>query len=544
MTIGMTRALLAGIAGAFVFAAAAQAQTMPVRLLSPEDRLTYTTAFDALSRGDLELARRTAQVVQDRVLLGRLEFERLFHPDHSATYDELSAWLETYADLPEAPRAYSLALRRKPDGAPDPTPPSRGRTWTAMMSGGGRNMEHDPARAARVALNNERFDEAVEVGAQIGDWWTVALANYRLGRFTPSYEAFRRVAEDPTEDPWIRAGAAVWAAKAAEGAARLEEINPMLRLAAQWPATFYGQIALHRLGETPMIENLGPRPYQPQGELRRAAYRPTEAQAEDIETLSRFVRDEPVARRAVALMEVGRRSEAQTEVRRGLRTAIDDGARALWTRLAEVMGARPRDADARTIDATLYPMPMLEPEGGFVVERALVYALARKETGFDPSARSSVGAYGIMQVMPYTASELTGDAGFRAQPDRLLVPATNLRIGQMYLQRMLGHEALQGDLLRVVASYNAGPGPMIDALRKLGPDPDPLLLIETIDVPQARDYVEKVVSAYWIYQRMMGGPLNTLDAAAKGAPRVPLQLDFVPPPPVQMADAPTATGAP
>jgi hypothetical protein len=50
-------------------------------------------------------------------------------------------------------------------------------------------------------------------------------------------------------------------------------------------------------------------------------------------------------------------------------------------------------------------------------------------------------------------------------------------------------------------------------------------------VPQAREYVEKVVAAYWIYQRMNGRPLNTLDAVASGASVIPLSLDYVPPPP-------------
>jgi hypothetical protein len=43
--------------------------------------------------------------------------------------------------------------------------------------------------------------------------------------------------------------------------------------------------------------------------------------------------------------------------------------------------------------------------------------------------------------------------------------------------------------------------------------------------------VEKVVAAYWIYQRMNGRPLNTLDAVASGAAVIPLSLDYVPPPP-------------
>lgn len=79
---------------------------------------------------------------------------------------------------------------------------------------------------------------------------------------------------------------------------------------------------------------------------------------------------------------------------------------------------------------------------------------------------------------------------------------------------------------------------MLAAIRKLGADADPLLLIESIDVPQAREYVEKVVAGYWIYQRLMGGPLNTLDAVVSGARGVPLTLDYrpAPPQPVQTAE--------
>ena len=88
--------------------------------LSSEDRLSYTTAFDALRRGDLDMARDAARQAKDRVLLGQVEFERLFHPSHVATDDELAAWLETYSDLPMAQRVYTLAMRRLPDGAPEP----------------------------------------------------------------------------------------------------------------------------------------------------------------------------------------------------------------------------------------------------------------------------------------------------------------------------------------------------------------------------------------------------------------------------------------
>lgn len=515
--------------------------------LSSADRISYTTAFDALRRGDIETARMAARQAQDRVLLGQVEFESLFHPDHVATYEELTAWLETYSDLPCADRVYTLALRRRPDGAPEPVRPGGvlGRTWNSLVSAvSGDGGVTDPAKAARVAYNNNDLTGASALGRQIGDWWTVGLAEWRLGQFHESFAAFERVANDPTEDAWVRAGAAFWTARAAAQSGRQDRVTDYLRLSAQWPATFYGQIALRQLGEEPTIENMGPRPYEAEPRLRRAAYVPQSAAVEPT-ALEAFVQADARAKRTVAFYEVGRNADAETELRSGLRTAVGDAAK-MWTALARAI-LPVNSGDATRIDATRYPMPDLAPEGGFVIERALVYALARKETDFNPNARSSVGAYGLMQVMPTTAAEMTGDRTFVSDPTKLLVPAVNMRLGQAYINKMLALPAFQGDLLRAVASYNAGPGPMLAAVRKLGADADPLLLIETIDVPQARDYVEKVMASYWIYQRLFGGPLKTLDAVASGAGAVPMALDYVAPPlqaaPVLIAETTPIAGA-
>lgn len=501
--------------------------------LSAADRLSYTTAFDALRRGDLETARAAARQANDRVLLGQVEFERLFHADYSATYEELAAWLEEYSDLPCADRAYNLAMRRRPDGAPEPRKPSRfsNRSWAAA-SAAGQNTEGDPLKAARVALNRDDLAGAVVIGQEIGDWWTVGLAQYRLGEFGAATAAFERVLNDPTEDGWIRAGAGFWAARSAGRSSQQDRVQPLLRRAAAWPATFYGQIALRQLGEDMTIENMGPRPYQA-ATLRPAVYVPDEPIGVDQDELEEFVRNEPRARRTVAFFEIGRRTDARDELRTGMRAAATDRGRQLWAALGRALGPRVTgsDGDTRRVDASRYPQPVIEPAGGFTTERSLVYAIARKETDFNARARSGAGAYGLMQVMPGTAAELSGDRGFVTDPERLFDPNVNARLGQAYINRVLAMPAIDGDLLRVAASYNAGPGPMVAAVRKLGPDADPLLLIETIDVPQARDYVEKVVAAYWIYQRMNGLPLNTLDAVAGGATRIPLNLDYVPPPP-------------
>ncbi|OYX35154.1 MAG: transglycosylase [Brevundimonas subvibrioides] len=504
--------------------------------LSDADRLSYTTAFDALRRGDLETARASARQAGDRVLLGQVEFERLFHADHTATFDELAAWLEDYADLPTAQRAYALAMRRRPDGVPEPRRPTGtffSRTWDAVAAGGG-NAEADPARAARVALNRDDLATAIALGEQIGDWWTVGLAAWRTADHSRSFQAFERVAVDPTEDGWTRAGAAYWAARAAGRTGRQDRIQEFLRMSARWPATFYGQIALRQLGQEPVIVNVGPTPYEAVVQTAALNDEPIGVNQREMDD---FLRNDGRARRAVALFEVGRRADARDELRNGLRTAGDQ-TRRLWTGLARVLGPRlggSNGADATRIDAADYPQPEIVPEGGWTLERSLVYAIARKESAFNAEARSPVGAYGLMQVMPTTAAEMTGDRGFVSTPQRLFQPATNVRLGQDYVNRMLARPEFQGDLLRAVASYNAGPGPMLGALRRLGPTPDPLLLIETIDVPQAREYVEKVVAAYWIYQRMAGRPLHTLDAVVAGQPLVPIALDYVAPPPGEAA---------
>lgn len=513
--------------------------------LSSEDRLSYTTAFDALRRGDLELARASARQAKDRVLLGQVEFERLFHPSHVANYDELAAWLESYSDLPMADRVYTLAMRRLPDGAPEPKRPGGliSRTWASLTSSGsgsgsGDGGVNDPAKAARVALNNDDLTGAYTMGQQMGDWWTAGLAAWRMEQHSDAFNAFDHVAQDPTEDPWVRAGGAYWAARAAGQSGRQERVADYLRQAARWPATFYGQIALRQLGEEPAIENLGPRPYETAAQRAAVSREPIGV---DAGALNAFIQSDEDARRTVALYEVGRRSDAELAARNGLRSASGDNAsRQMWAGLYRLVApGRAAQAEAGRIDAVRYPMPDLQPMGGFTIEKALVYAIARKETDFNASARSSAGAYGLMQVMPATAAYMTGDQGYVRTPQRLLDPAVNMKLGQDYVNRLFQIESFQGDLLKAVASYNAGPGPMLAAIRKLGADADPLLLIETIDVPQAREYVEKVVAAYWIYQRMMGGPLKTLDALASGARAVPIHLDYVPPAqsPLQVAEA-------
>jgi soluble lytic murein transglycosylase-like protein len=175
-----------------------------------------------------------------------------------------------------------------------------------------------------------------------------------------------------------------------------------------------------------------------------------------------------------------------------------------------------------------YQTPTLEPKDGFTMDRALVYAIVRQESAFNPMAVSPVGAMGLMQLMPTSAALATGDKTYVRRPRTLFNPAVNLRVGQDYLAYLMDR-GVGADLLKMVAAYNAGPGAVLNTVNKVG-DEDPLLMIECLPALETRNYVEKVMTSYWTYKRIFGEETKTLDAIAGGARRVDARLDLPNPP--------------
>jgi len=90
------------------------------------------------------------------------------------------------------------------------------------------------------------------------------------------------------------------------------------------------------------------------------------------------------------------------------------------------------------------------------VEPALVLAVMHTESGYYNFARSSVGALGLMQIMPATGEMLAREAGIPwTGPDMLFEPTLNLRLGTRYLAHL---HARYGNWTRALAAYNWGPG--------------------------------------------------------------------------------------
>src|SRR5690606_29283620 len=131
-------------------------------------------------------------------------------------------------------------------------------------------------------------------------------------------------------------------------------------------------------------------------------------------------------------------------------------------------------------DAMLFPLPPWEPESGFQIDRALLYALMRQESQFDAKAHSGHGAMGPMQLMPATARYVAQEGELPpGKESRLFNPGFNLELAQRYVQHLMQDTDAGEDLFRLAAAYNGGPGNLRKWQRHLEeagyPAHDPLL---------------------------------------------------------------------
>ena len=496
------RSGLASLFAATVLCGAAAAESP--RALSDTDARAYAAAFDAVEQGDFVGAELAVSDTQDKSLAGYLYFGALMHPTaHKASFEELVGWLGRFRDLPLAERVFSLASKRKPPEALAPPMPE------ITVADGARSEVTLPAREAFYSGDSRR---AFELAVNVGERWIAGLAAWRLADYAQARDYFAQVARDEAEDPWLRAAGAFWAARSSAVLNDKASAAGFLRLAAQSPQTFYGMVAERQI-------RLSGLPEAP-GRVILAGYH---GPAQD---LPRFIRENGRAHRAAALAQIGRVEEARQELRAGLALARTAGERNSWSALLATLGppTGPGLQKPQYLALGDYQVPLLEPKDGFTIDRALVYAIVRQESAFNPAVISHAGAVGLMQVLPTSAALAMGDAKAKISRRTLADPAFNLRAGQDYLA-WLRDRGVGGDLLRVVAAYNAGPGAVLKTTAMVG-EQDPFLMIEALPALETRNYVEKVVAAYWTYKRMFGEEPRTLDVLASGARRADLSLDL------------------
>lgn len=557
--------------------APAERPAAPDAVLSEADVGLYRDIFRLQQDGDMAGADRLIARLSDRVLLGHVLAQRYMHPTawHS-TPAELRDWLAAYADHPEADRIHALAQQR---GARNPQAPqgqgeltgaggvehqswlprsgydhlsaadrkvairqwanfrkwlSRGATLNAREI-----VESDEAKRLLTKLDHDRMraalgyayfidgmdDKALEWATRAvqgsGDkaptgYWAAGLAEWRAGHIDKAAQWFTKLARSETASPWLRAGGGYWAARAHLRLRRPAEAYPMLQIAAEEGRTFYGLLGRRALGL--------PLPFQwRDGGL-------SEAEAQALDAL-------PGGRRVMALAQVGERERCEAELRR-LYPGSDRRLAAAITALAEVAempglalrlgGLMDTGDDPDSMNGALetaqfggragahYPIPPWTPVNGWAIDRALVYAFIRQESGFNPEARSWAGARGLMQLMPGTAALMRDATGISVADGHIDEPSINLALGQAYIDRLLSEPAISGNLFFLAAAYNAGPGNLQKWVGRANFQNDPLLFIESMPSRETRVFIERVLANLWIYRHRMGQSLASLDSVVAG----------------------------
>ncbi len=528
------------------------------KILSPGSVELYARIFEAQEDGKWAEADRLIGRLEDKLLLGHVLAQRYLHSGRRASYPELKGWLDRYADHPGAERIYKLARARHPRGAapppvpagerPPPSPEGAIAAERKELSPGARKgadalraqvrghvKKGTPQAAAKLLEGAEAkrigplaFDDARVRVAQgfynLGRdeealtyalpamrslrhipeaGWLAGLASWRRGRLDDARRHFEATAE-AADNAWLASAAAFWAARAHLVGRNPERVVPWLERAAGYPRTFYGLLAGHLLGRPMDFRWAEP-------DLERGL----------IERLARI----PAGRRAVALVQIGEDRRADLELRRLSAVADDKLARGILALAARAdMPALALRLDRQLFPngdgwmSAAYPLPSWEPENGFRVDPALVYALIHQESGFNPNAKSGAGASGLMQLMPRTASLVARDKAYHrgTKTKKLFSPEVNLTLGQKYLESLIRDPGISGDLFFIAAAWNGGPGNLSKWWRKSDHRGDPLLFIESIPARETRIFIERVMANLWIYRHRLGQESPSLAQLAGG----------------------------
>ena len=358
-------------------------------------------------------------------------------------------------------------------------------------------IENDDGNARRMV------EQAV---AGTGPWvaqahWAAGLISWRQGDYPSAAARFDRIAS-LTNDAELEAAGLYWAARAMMAIGRPKEVSARLKIASRMNETFYGLLASEALGVKNTTQSDVAR-------LDRAAWN--------------HVQDHDNVRIAIALTEIDEDRLADETLRHQAKcgdqqdyTAILAIARQLSLPSTQMYLAHYGPSGQRADKFARYPAPNWQPEGGWRVDKSLVYAHALQESQFRTAVVSPAGAYGLMQVRPGTARDIANSRGVSLQTSDLAKPSVNMEYGQSYMEYLRDNGATGGLLPKVIAAYNAGPNPVARWNSEIRDNGDPLLFIESIPYWETRGYVGIVLRNYWMYQQQAGQSSNSMVDMAQG----------------------------
>lgn len=350
--------------------------------------------------------------------------------------------------------------------------------WAWSMIGFHAAKKHLPEaidwykKSDDAPLSDELAQWKVRAALRAQDWGAVR-------------ETIERMPDALAEQPvWV-----YWLGRAYRAGGRVADANTLFTKIAGQP-NFYSNLADEELGWTITTPPKAPSP-TPDERVR--------------------VKGNPGLQRSLALFRVNMRSEGVREWNWALRGMSDrELLAASEIALADGVYDRAILAADRTKNEHDYSLRYLSPFSDQVrpaarrqsIDDAWVYGLMRQESRFITNARSTVGASGLMQLMPATARWVARKIGLKDfHPSQVNDTEVNVLLGTSYMRMVL--ESLDNHPVLASAAYNAGPG----RARKWQADAplEGAIYAETIPFSETRDYVKKVMSNAVYYSALFEG---------------------------------------
>ncbi|MFI5398724.1 MAG: transglycosylase SLT domain-containing protein [Candidatus Binatia bacterium] len=343
--------------------------------------------------------------------------------------------------------------------------------------------------------------------------WRIGWIHYLSRDWRAAVSAFARLADETLSSPQ-RNGAMYWEARALEHAGRTGAARELYQdIVERDPTDYYAMWAERRLGTSSgsllaaQVESVLTRSSHAGPAEDPAALEPAPSveafhfnRWSELKAAGVYM----LARQELKAVEHGRSDDLGT-MRYLLRAyeAVDGFAAAqrLLQRLGDSAGL-----SAFERQQLLYPLAfwsIVDREArDNSVDPLLIEALMRQESLFDPEARSPANAYGLMQLLPKTATQVASADGRAVDPLALLEPDVNIELGTRYLNGLLAR--FRGDVLKAVAAYNGGEAAVEKWERRFA-DLEPDEFAESISYRETRDYVKRVMTNYRKYRQLYVG---------------------------------------
>ena len=513
------------------------------KILSDKDLQLYKNVAAYQKKYQWEKANLALSKVKNDILVGHFQYEMLMHPNkYRSSYNELSQWFKTNIDYPPVlrKRIYQLIKKRLPDKGklklyekplfnnylrgygedsyyshyilPPKNINKKGLQYTVSTLINEKkddklinivNQKYKNTSYVIYLIHNEikkvYFSGSIRESQRLYDFYIkylniinpnmlfrAGINSYRLGKFKKSRNYFNECNRLVQKDEnWLSAGCGYWGSLV-ESSKRKE--RELLKRASNFPRTLYGQLAIEKLNiSDPFI-------WKNNTNDRKINF-------SDLNQSKLF-------KRAVALTEVGLYNHADIEIRNLYSKTNKEEIKNLFYASEKLalpavlmrLGSKYRKKDFTLYMRGLYPTPDWKINDGFQIDKALLFALIRRESAFNFKAKSSKGARGLMQIMPRTASKINNDYRLRySKAYTLYSLQLNIDIGQKLLKRLINNSNSKNSILDALIAYNAG----ITRLKKWKKDIsdiEPIVFIESIPIKETRWFVKYILTDLWIYR--------------------------------------------